>query len=72
MSRLDCFSKLTAQEWSENQRSSWKLNCLVYVGAVIIERRVKEALPWPGTENLCPKQRTEEAWTKKTAKATKI
>ena len=36
---------LITQEWkSANEKTFWKLNCLVYAGAVVVEKRVKDGL----------------------------
>ena len=46
---------LIAREWDDcSERTVWKLNCLVYAGAVAVEKFVKRSLVRPGGGG-CPR-----------------
>ena len=66
---LRAVDNLIAQEWEDwSGKTLWKLNCLVYAGAVVVEMVVKCSLVRPGGGG-CP--RVESLWQKE-AEVTKL
>ena len=59
---VDCVDQLIGQMWKDREKSFWRLNCLVYAGAVTVKELLVNAHP-RGSES--PQGNTQKSIRKK-------